>query len=173
MMLLISTYMLDSVPRPSFRLFELAEFRAEKWTTVDELPRKSCARQPGHAHVPSRDEWGQYGDAFPACGQAPESGRCWESLDTGRAMTKLELELAKNEVNSKAYRDFVVRNSSNPEFEGEFVAFVHGKFEGSDRSRSDLVRRMYDRFGNVCMYVGRSSGVEDVLTTTPQVLYPE
>lgn len=170
---MISTYVIDSVPRHHSRWFELDEFHAEEWTQVNELPHKSCTRQPSYEHTPNRDEWGQHGGAFPVCVQTPGSGRCWEFLYADRTMTKIELELAKNEVNSKAYWDFVAQNSSNPEFEGKFVAFVHGKFEGSDRSRSDLVHRMYDRFGNVYMYVGRSSGVEDVLTVTPQVLYPE
>ena len=102
-----------------------------------------------------------------------EAGRHWAFPDTGRTTTVHELELAKNAANKEAYLDFVAQNSANPEFEGKFVAFVHGKFEGSDSSRSDLVRSMYDKFGNVCMYVGRSSGVEDVLTATPQVLHQE
>ena len=62
------------------------------------------------------------------------------------------------------------RNSTNPEFKGKFVAFVHGKFQGQDRSQSDLIFRMYDKFGNVPMYVGRSSGAMDVATVTPTVL---
>ena len=100
-------------------------------------------------------------------------GRHWAFPDTGRSATRHELELAENAVNKKAYWDFVAQNSTNPEFEGRLVAFVHGKLQGSDSSRPDLVRSMYDKFGNVCMYVGRSSGVEDVLTATPQVLHPE
>ena len=100
-------------------------------------------------------------------------GRYWAFPDTGRTVTKYELERAKNAVNKKAYLDFVAKNSSNPEFEGKFVAFVHGKFEGSDRSQRDLVYRMYDKFGNVPMYVSRASGVVDVVTVTPTVLYPE
>lgn len=88
-------------------------------------------------------------------------------------MTRYELERANNAVNKKAYLDFVARNSANPEFKGKFVAFVRGKFEGSDRSQRDLVYRMYDKFGNVPMYVSRASGVADVVTVTPTVLYPE
>lgn len=75
-----------------------------------------------------------------------------------------------NAANRRAYWDFVASNSTNPEFEGKFVAFVHGNLEGDDRSRSTLISRMYDKFGNVHMYVGRSSGVMDVATVSPTVL---
>ena len=63
-------------------------------------------------------------------------------------------------------------NSANPEFEGQFVAFVHGRLQGRDRSQSDLTSRMYDKFCNVPMYVGRSSGAVDIAIVTP-VLCPE
>ena len=76
----------------------------------------------------------------------------------------------RNSDNEDAYRAFVSRNSTNPEFKGEFVAFVHGKFQGQDRSRLDRIYRMYDKFGNVPMYVGRSSGAMDVAIVTPTVL---
>ena len=88
-------------------------------------------------------------------------------------MTKYELERARNAINKKAYLDFVAHNSADPEFRGKFVAFVHGKFEGSDRSQRDLAYRMYGKFGNVPMYVGRASGVVEVVNVTPTVLYPE
>ena len=100
-------------------------------------------------------------------------GRYWAFPDTGRTVTKHEAERAKNAVNKKAYLDFVAQNSTNPEFKGKFVAFVHGKFEGSGRSQADLVYRMYDKFGNVPMYVSRASGIADVVTVTPVVLCPE
>lgn len=78
-----------------------------------------------------------------------------------------------NDVNDAAYRAFVAANSDNPELEGMFVAFVHGSFQGRDRSQLDLICRMYDRFGNVPMYVGRSSGVMDVATVSPQVMWAD
>ena len=104
----------------------------------------------------------------------------WGNLEFGLYRTspnttksRYESERAKNAINENAYWDFVSRNSTNPEFKGKFVAFVHGKFRGSDRSQLDLISRMYDKFGNVYMYVGRSSGVEYVETVTPKVLRQE
>ena len=81
-------------------------------------------------------------------------------------------ERAKNRHNEDAYRAFVPRNSGNPEFKDRFVAFVHGRFQGRDRFRSDLVSRMYGKFGNVPMYAGRSSGAIDTVRV-PAVLCPE
>ena len=92
---------------------------------------------------------------------------------TDATKSRYESERAKNAVNEDAYLDFVSHNSTNPEFKGKFVAFVHGKFQGSDRSQLDLISRMYDKFGNVYMYVGRSSGVAYVETVTPKVLRQE
>ena len=89
------------------------------------------------------------------------------------ARSRYESERAKNAINENAYRDFVSDNSDSPEFKGKFVAFVHGKLQGSDRSQMDLISRMYDKFGNVYMYVGGSSGVEYVETVTPKVLRQE
>ena len=104
----------------------------------------------------------------------------WENLEfepyrtsPNATKSRYESERAENAINENAYRDFVSSNSDNPEFKGKFVAFVHGKLQGSDRSQMDLIYRMYDKFGNVYMYVGRSSGVEYVETVTPKVLRQE
>lgn len=91
----------------------------------------------------------------------------------GNPRVEYDAEHARNKHSEDAYWAFVSRNSANPEFEGQFVAFVHGRLQGRDRSQSDLTSRMYDKFGNVPMYVGRSSGAVDVAVVTPTVLCPE
>ena len=58
-----------------------------------------------------------------------------------------------NYDNRKAFEAFVVKHAKDPEFKDKYVAFVHGKYEGSDESMHSLICRMYDKFGNVAMYV--------------------
>ena len=58
-----------------------------------------------------------------------------------------------NYDNRKAFEAFVGKHAKDPEFKDKYVAFVHGKHEGSDESMHSLIRRMYDKFGNVEMYV--------------------
>lgn len=164
----------DSVPDDHARRADLDAFHAEDWMLAEEMPIEDYgARQPGPAPSQSRDGRVRRADVSRACGETLESGRHWAFLDAGGITARHELERARNAVNKKAYVDFVAHNSADPEFRGKFVAFVHGKFGGSDRSRSDLIRRMRGKFGNVCMYVGRSSGVTDVLAATPKVLRQE
>lgn len=58
-------------------------------------------------------------------------------------------------ANIKAYEAFVRQHAEDAEFKDKYVAFVHGKYGGSDTSEIALVCRMYDRFGNVEMYVDK------------------
>ena len=60
-----------------------------------------------------------------------------------------------NYANRKAFEAFVDQHKEDAQFKHKYVAFVHGKYQGSDLSMTPLVHRMYDEFGNVEMYVDR------------------
>lgn len=60
-----------------------------------------------------------------------------------------------NYANRKAFEAFVDQHKEDARFKHKYVAFVHGKYRGSDPSMTPLVHRMYDEFGNVEMYVDR------------------
>ena len=60
-----------------------------------------------------------------------------------------------NYVNRKAFEAFVDQHKEDARFKHKYVAFVHGKYQGSDLSMTPLVHSMYDKFGNVDMYVDR------------------
>lgn len=62
-----------------------------------------------------------------------------------------------NYANRKAFEAFVDRHKGDARFKHKYVAFVHGKYRGSDLSMTPLVHRMYDEFGNVEMYVDKIS----------------
>ena len=121
--------------------------------------RMRAVAAPGAAGRPGRRRPGARAGSRPAPGDGGAAGRVGHGPEPDR-----------NGDNEDAYWAFVSRNSASPELRGMFVAFVHGKFQGHDRSQLDLIYRMYDRFGNVPMYVGRSSGVMDTATVTPTVL---
>ena len=59
-----------------------------------------------------------------------------------------------NDSNKNAFNDFVKENVNNPQFYDRYVVFVNGQFQGVGDVESDLVKAMYDKFGNVGMCVG-------------------
>ena len=71
--------------------------------------------------------------------------------------------------NKGAFDDFVKRNLDNPRFRNKFVAFVDGRYQGVESKENVLIMQMYDRFGNVHMYVGKVTDQEEiVLIDTPE-----
>ena len=74
----------------------------------------------------------------------------------------------KNTVNKKAFEDFVKINLNSSEYKNRFVAFVNGKFQGVGDKRNTLIGKMYDKFGNVDMYVDKVTDEKEiVLIDTP------
>lgn len=151
---LYNFFVSQTCPRALTRVMDAAPLREDKKRLLKQVLKST------HENADARriDAACPYGDLEskdrPASARAVPSG----DIEAGH-----EEERGKNRHNEDAYWAFVFRNSDNPEFKDCFVAFVHGRFQGRDRFRSDLVSRMYDKFGNVPAYVGRSSGVVDVV----------
>ncbi len=75
----------------------------------------------------------------------------------------------ENIKNKNAFEDFVKTNLENPQFKNKFVAFVDGEFQNSGDKRNALIEKMYDKFGNVDMYVDKVTDQKKVvLIDTPE-----
>ena len=75
----------------------------------------------------------------------------------------------ENIENKNSFNDFVNTNLNNPQFKNKFVAFVDGKFQDSGDKRNALIDKMYDKFGNVDMYVDKVTDQKKViLIDTPE-----
>ncbi len=75
----------------------------------------------------------------------------------------------ENTINKKAFEDFVKINLNNSEYKNHFVAFVNGKFQGVGDKRNALIGKMYDKFGNVDMYVDKVTDEKEiVIIDTPE-----
>ena len=69
----------------------------------------------------------------------------------------------ENMPNEIAFKSFVKDNLNNSEFKNRFVVFVHGEFQGVSDDKGELVKKMYDKFGNVVMYVGRVTDKKNIV----------
>lgn len=67
-----------------------------------------------------------------------------------------------NNENQQAYDLFVKDNHDNVTLQEKYVVFVNGKFEKIGNNYKELVKKMYEKHGNVEMYVGRVSGKKDI-----------
>jgi len=71
--------------------------------------------------------------------------------------------------NETAFEQFKERNLNNPKYTGKYVAFVNGSYQGANEKRSDLVKTIYKRFGNVKMFVDRIVSEErEILLDSPE-----
>ena len=59
------------------------------------------------------------------------------------------------EICKKAFGEMKLQLFQNMAYNGKFVAFVHGKLQDSDSDKSKLVLRMYEKFGDVDMFVDK------------------
>ena len=74
-----------------------------------------------------------------------------------------------NHENKNAFENFVKTNLDNPEFKNKFVAFVNGEFQDLSDKRNALIEKIYDKFGNVDMYVDQVTDQKKViLIDTPE-----
>lgn len=75
----------------------------------------------------------------------------------------------ENIENKDAFEDFARNNLNNPQFKNKFVAFVNGKFQDAGDKKNVLIKKMYDEFGNVDMYVHKITDQRKiVLIDTPE-----
>lgn len=79
-----------------------------------------------------------------------ENSEIWKNV---RMPTRNVYTSTKNMENRIAFNKFKAEHIDDPEFKGRFVAFVNGEFQGVGNKKETLVESMYDRFGNVPMYV--------------------
>ena len=70
--------------------------------------------------------------------------------------------MTDNNENRQAYDLYVKNNSSNLKVQEKYVVFINGKFEEIGNSQIELVKKMYEKHGNVEMYVGKISGKKDI-----------
>ena len=75
----------------------------------------------------------------------------------------------KNSKNKRVFEDFVKTHLDNPEYAGKYAAFVDGHFQKCSIDKIDLVKEMYDKFGNIEMYVGKiASPKTTIVIDTPE-----
>ncbi len=75
----------------------------------------------------------------------------------------------RNSGNKKAFEDFVEMHLDNPEYADKYAVFVDGCFQKHGINQIDLVKEMYDKFGNIEMYVGKiSSSKTTIIMDTPE-----
>lgn len=90
-----------------------------------------------------------------SCKVAPSGPQDWLSHAEADARAGLAgaAQPDPNRANRKAFRAFARLHAGDARFKDKYVAFVHGKYEGSGPAMIPLVHRMYDKFGNVPMHV--------------------
>ncbi len=76
----------------------------------------------------------------------------------------------ENIQNKSAFENFAKNNFNNSQFKDKFVAFVNGEFQDAGYKKNALIKKMYDKFGNVDMYVHKITGQKMVLIDTPEFI---
>ncbi len=67
------------------------------------------------------------------------------------------------ETNKTAFEKFLKENINNPKYRNKYVGFVNGNIEDYvSSSEGDLIRKIYNKYGNVEMYVGKISEIQDI-----------
>ena len=72
------------------------------------------------------------------------------------------INMGRKSKNQLAYELFVKTNTIDV-LQKKYVVFVNGKLEEFGDSESELVGKMYDKHGNIEMWVGRTSGERDII----------
>jgi hypothetical protein len=71
--------------------------------------------------------------------------------------------------NKIAFEKFIQEHLHEEEYRNKYVAFVNGQFQKSGNIRNQLVKEMYDKFGNVPMFVEKVSvNRREILLDTPE-----
>ena len=78
-------------------------------------------------------------------------------------LTTHSLSKDKNAKNEAAFNKFKLDHIDDPKFKNKFVAFVHGSFQDSDDAPNTLIQNMYDKFGNVPMYVDKITNSKKII----------
>ena len=70
--------------------------------------------------------------------------------------------MEENDKNQQAYELFIKNNPNAGTLEKKYVAFVNGKLEEFGDSERELFIKIYDKYGDIDMWLGRTSGEKDV-----------
>ena len=89
-----------------------------------------------------------------------ENSEIWKKA---KVHTRSVYTSTKNMENKIAFNKFKAGHIDDPEFKDKFVAFVNGEFQSVGDRKETLVESMYDRFGNVPMYVSVISNCKRVV----------
>ena len=77
----------------------------------------------------------------------------------------------ENIENKNAFEAFTKINLNNLQYKDKFVAFVNGEFQGISNKKNALIEKMYDKFGNVDMYVDKITDQREIiLMDTPEFI---
>lgn len=83
--------------------------------------------------------------------------------DLGGHDVGIKIDIITTVDNETAFNQFRNANLHNPEYMEKYVAFVNGSYQGVNEKRSDLVKEIYKRFGNIKMFVEKVSNEEEEL----------
>lgn len=89
--------------------------------------------------------------------------------DHGEEYYLIDLVPNRNIQNNKtAFNKFLIEKINDNDFAGKYAAFINGQLQGVDSSRSKLVEKMFEKFGNVEMHVGRLAIQNRKIVETPE-----
>ena len=75
----------------------------------------------------------------------------------------------ENSKNKNAFDNFANVHLNDLEYKNKFVAFVNGTFQDVGDKKNALIKKMYDKFGNVDMYVHKITDQRKIiLIDTPE-----
>ena len=75
----------------------------------------------------------------------------------------------ENTRNEIAFNEFLKTHLNDPKYKNKFVAFVNGKLQDVGNKKNALIEKIYDKFGNVDMYVDRVTHQKEIiLIDTPE-----
>ena len=61
------------------------------------------------------------------------------------------------EINVNAYQIFLNTNLSNPYYRDKYVVFIHGILCGIGEIKTEIIKKIQKKYGDIDMYVGRIS----------------
>ncbi len=68
------------------------------------------------------------------------------------------------------FKELLPQLISQPKYAGKFIAIIKGQIEGVDTEKIGLVKKMYGKFGNIKMYVGKVSSEDRVrIIDSPEI----
>lgn len=80
-----------------------------------------------------------------------------------------EAEAVTENINRIAFKQFLEENLHNLEYMDKYVAFVNGVLQDSSEVEVELVKKMYEKFGDVDMHIGKvSAEIQSGMIESPE-----